>query len=284
MQSMIDEMQSALGMAGGSAGFTALLLTGLVALWYEKYEKKTELGVLFWYALITLIVVINPVTIHVVMRYMPGLYNSNVYLWIIPTVPVILYSAGKAGSSLETLHKRVFFVIGMGAIVLLAATTSYSMVKVNMAEEQYIQSDKKDILQYIDENLQRHEYEYCLIWAEDAVMEHARLTNGRIRTLYGKDMWQCVGAVSDNSAYDTELREAYEYMQDAPLHQEEISEIAKKYGCNYIIISEESFEKDGVAIPEVLGAYYLEYSDNTYLMYTYIHYSVPTSEEENTDK
>ena len=42
MVSIIGDMRRALEMAGGSVGFTAIFLAGVIGLWYGKFEKKAE--------------------------------------------------------------------------------------------------------------------------------------------------------------------------------------------------------------------------------------------------
>ena len=86
---IIDDMQHSLEMAGGSVGFTALFLAGVIGLWYGKFEKKAERVFLFWYALLTLVTVINPIYIKAVRGALPELYFNNYYLWILPSVPVL---------------------------------------------------------------------------------------------------------------------------------------------------------------------------------------------------
>ena len=294
MSLIIDEMQLALEMAGGSVGFTALFLTGIVALWVGKYEKKSEAGALYWYAIISLLTVISPIYINIVKQYLPELYKSNMYLWILPVVPVVMYTGIKAASGLETRSKKVFFGISMFIILMLAALTSYSKSEVNMADNQYIESDKKDILEYISEELYKSGNEYCLIWAEDPVMEHARLVDGRIHTLYGKDLWQSGVAdsitVSDNVIHfdadekynnqNAEIIVAYYAMQNAPYMLRELGRMAKEFECDYIILSEQSFENAEIPVPEEIGSYFLEYTDNTYLLYRYLNYHTAAESEE----
>lgn len=271
MAEIINEMQHSLEMAGGSVGLTALLLAGILALWYNKHESRIEVNCLFIYALITLIAVISPVYIKLITDYFPSLYKNNIYLWILPIVPVILYPGVIGTVSLKTLRKKLVFGIGLIAILILAAATSYSQSSVNVTDKTYIENKRKDLFNYISRTMQSED-DRVLIWGDRDVMEDARIYDGRINTLYGKTLWENYEVDSDLGFDSSDFEEAmygyeYELMENPAVNIETISKRAYAYGCNYIIIPENEFFEANIPVPEVVGNYYLEYTDNTYLLY-----------------
>ena len=271
---IVERMQKALEMAGGSVGLTALFLCGIIALWYNKKERKNVTSFLFWYALITLIVVISPVFILFVIEYLPELYGNNVFLWILPNVPVMLYTGMIAVSYAREKMGKLWLTIGFLSIIILAAFTSYSQTRVSMTgNSTYIEKDMEELFGYITERLDTLEKDSCLIWGGNDVMESARIYDGRIHTLYGKDYWES-GAANAKVAVPgyEDLRHEYEIMQNPAIHMSEISVVALAKGCDYIVVPEAMFEEAGRVIPENVGSYYWEYTDNNYLVYVYSKY------------
>ena len=275
MAKIIDEIQYSLEMAGGSVGLTALLLAGILTIWYNKHESHTEVNCLFWYALLSLVTVVNPLYINLVKNEFPSLYHNNIYLWILPIVPVILYQGVIGTVSLKTMVKKVVFGVALIGILILAAATSYSQSSMSVADKTYIESKRKDIFNYISDSMESED-DRVLIWGDKEVMEDARIYDGRIITLYGKTLWEKfeenkeIGENGNIEDYiDSDEKYAYEYnlMENPAVYIEEISERAYASSCDFIIIDENKFNEAGIPVPEVVGNYYLEYTDNTYLLY-----------------
>lgn len=263
---IIDDMQHSLEMAGGSVGFTALFLAGVIGLWYGKFEKKPERVFLFWYALVTLVTVINPIYIKVVRGALPELYFNNYYLWILPSIPVIIYSCSSAVRRLKNTRMKIFFVLALLALLVLAATTSYSQSSMSILSTVEANDKRDGVIEYISLALDDDNKNRCLIWGEPEIMERARQIDGRICTLYGKDRWQSDGY--DDKVFD-EYDLAYETMKTAPIMQDKVASLAIKYGCDYIIIMKSNFDNVEMEVPDSIGTYVLEYSDGMYLIYKY---------------
>ena len=188
MVSIIGDMRRALEMAGGSVGFTAIFLAGVIGLWYGKFEKKAERVFLFWYSLLALLTVINPIYIKAVRGALPQLYYNNYYLWILPLIPVIIYSCASAVKRLGSIKMKIFFIIALLALLVLASTTSFTASDMNVLERMEAKERKDGVIRYIAYSLDNKEADSCLIWGESEVMERARQLDGRIHTLYGKDI------------------------------------------------------------------------------------------------
>lgn len=272
----IQEIQSALEMAGGSVGLTALFLAGIMSLWYGKHGENVQLqvGALFWYALLSLIVLINPLYINIIQKYLPEMYEHNTFLWIIPTVPVVLYTGARAVLQLENLNKKIIFGISFIGILILAASTSYTKSTLKLADKTYIENEKKDILNFVSKYIDKNPGEKCLIWGENDVMEYSRIYDGRIYTLYGKNIWENNITMDNARLYgiDQESIRLYEMMQNCVDNLQEIFLEADDKECDFIILAEDRFAQAGVEAPEVIGNYYMEYTDNTYLLYRYVDY------------
>lgn len=265
METVVTTMQYALGMAAGSAGMTALFLAGMVALWYNKNREHMEIESLFWYTVVTLVAVINPFYINAVSEYIPELYRSNMFLWILPTLPVILYTGVMAIATIKTKLHKLIFVLGMVLVLILAAATSYSQSIVRFTDKNYVESEKKDILYYVSASIDRGLVNDCMIWGDNDIMEYSRTYDGRIKTLYGKEYWE---EENVNRKYADE----YALMQSPAENIEKIAIYAKYRKCDYIIVSESDFIENEIPVPETAGSYYLEYTDETYLLYVYADY------------
>lgn len=266
MASIIDDMQHSLEMAGGSVGFTALFLAGVIGLWYGKFEKKAERIFLFWYALLTLVTVINPIYIKAVRGALPELYYNNYYLWILPSIPVLIYSCASAARRLGNTRMKIFFVLALLALLVLAATTSYSQSSMSILNKIEANDKRDGVVEYLSLAIDEREEQSCLIWGEPEIMERARQIDGRICTLYGKDRWQSNGY--DDKVFD-EYDLAYETIKTAPIMQDKVASLAIKYGCDYIILLKSGFDNVEMDVPDSIGTYVLEYSDGMYLIYKY---------------
>lgn len=262
--SIIKDMRQSLEMAGGSVGFTAIFLAGVIGLWYGKFEKKSERVFLFWYSLLALITVINPIYIKAVRGALPQLYFNNYYLWILPLIPVIIYSCASAVKKLGSIKMKIFFVLALLSLLILASTTSFTVANMNILERIEAREIKDGVVNYLSYSLDNSGAESTLIWGESEVMERARQLDGRIHTLYGKDKWQEDGW--DDKVFD-ELDLAYEIIKTAPIMQDKLLELAIKYNCDYIILSKESFDNMNMSSPDCIGDYALLYSDGKYLVY-----------------
>lgn len=270
MSELINSMQSALELAGGSPGLTALFLAGLIALWNQKFRGDQQNGNLFWYGAIALFMVISPFFLMLVSEFLPELTTDHMMLWILPVVPVILITGVNAYSFQRTKKERILFLAAFLAIILLAGTTAYTRNKYKIIENaEYIPDSELEMILKVEEYRQQNEMETVLLWAPQDIIQYARVYSGDIYLLYGKDLW--LGSMDSqmHQIYEEWQREAYIYMENAPLYLEKIVEVADTRGCDALIFSREVFEMYETELPEDLGEgrYVNEGSGRDYILY-----------------
>lgn len=270
MAEIIHSMQYALAMAGGNVGFTALFLAGLFALWNNKFEHRAETGQLFWYALLTLTVIINPFYLLLVMRFMPEAQVDNMYLWILPTTPVIVYVGVRAIGYGKGVWNRIILALGMVAILLLAAFTSYDQNKWQWTENNaYIPPEEYEIICQIENYRSEMRMDTVLLWGEQDVMKDARVYTGQIYTIYGKDLWMGSTDSQMHQIYEDWQYRAYEAMQSPWANMELIGEIALDTDCDVLVFDAKKLAENDFELADVIfGQYYLYYIDDNYYMYT----------------
>lgn len=263
-------MQSALEMAGGSPGLTALFLAGLIALWNQKFRGDQQNGYLFWYGAITLFIVISPVFLMLVTRFLPELTTDSMMLWILPVVPVILITGVNAFPFQRTKKERILFFAAFLAIIILAGATAYTKNQYKIIENaEYIPDSELEMILKVEEYRQENGMETVLLWAPQDIMKYARVYSGNIYLLYGKDLW--LGSMDSqmHQIYEEWQQNAYIYMENAPLYLREIPEVAYARGCDVLILSKKVFEMYQTELPGSLGQgrYVYSASGKDYVLY-----------------
>ncbi|MDE6744235.1 MAG: hypothetical protein K2J95_10200 [Lachnospiraceae bacterium] len=270
MSELINSMQSALELAGGSPGLTALFLAGLIALWNQKFRGDQQNGNLFWYGAIALFVVVSPFFLMLVSEFLPELTTDHMMLWILPVAPVILITGVNAFSFQRTKKERILFLTAFLAIMFLAGTTAYTRNQYKIIENaEYIPDSELEMILKVEEYRQQNGMETVLLWAPQDIMNYARVYSGNIYLLYGKDLW--LGSMDSqmHQIYEEWQREAYIYMENAPLYLEKIAEVADTRGCDVLIFSREVFDMYETKLPEYLGEgqYVNDESGRDYILY-----------------
>ncbi|MDE6714160.1 MAG: hypothetical protein K2K20_10525 [Lachnospiraceae bacterium] len=189
---------------------------------------------------------------------------------IVPVVPVILITGVNAFSFQRTKKERILFLAAFLAIMLLAGTTAYTRNQYKIIENaEYIPDSELEMILKVEEYRQQNEMETVLLWAPQDIMKYARIYSGDIYLLYGKDLW--LGSMDSqmHQIYEEWQREAYIYMENAPLYLEKIAEVADTRGCDVLIFSREVFEMYETELPEYLGEgrYVNEGSGKDYILY-----------------
>lgn len=281
MSELINSMQSALELAGGSSGFTALFLAGLIALWSQKFRGDQQDGYLFWYGAITLFIVVSPVFLMLVSKFLPELTADYMMLWILPAVPVILITGVNAFPFQRTKKERILFLAAFLAIMLLAGTTAYTKNQYKIIENaEYIPDSELEMILKVEEYRRQNGMETVLLWAPQDIMKYARVYSGDIYLLYGKDLWMGSMDSQMHQIYEEWQREAYIYMENAPLYLKEIAEAAYTRGCDVLILSRELFDMYQTELPEYLGEGWRVYdaSGKDYILYVRSHGVCPASD------
>lgn len=274
MQSVIDSMQTSLSLAGGSVGITALFIAGLISLWQVKFADNHEAGTLFWYAIASLVVIISPLYTWCIKKWLPDLTWSNMYLWILPVTPVVLYTGVLASSMLKNGSKKIMFAIGLIGLLFLATASSYKPGSVKfMSSEGFIADEDEEIFGIVEEYRLKHDMKQVLIWGSDMLMANARLYSGNISTIYGKEMWLGYEETGFNTAYEPWAYEAFNLMKQPADNLDRIGELGFENSVDVIIIDLSLIDSDDMMIPETIGDhYYLEFENHNYAIYVISRY------------
>lgn len=262
-------MKNALEMAGGNVGFTALFLAGLFALWNSKYRSKSITGNLFWYALMVLILIISPLYQEFALKFLPELMRDNMFLWILPTAPVILYVAVSAIEYGQGKWNQIFLVIGMVALLVLAAMTSYTQSDRQVIENNHYMPDAEyEVVLQLDNYREEMRENTILVWGDANIMQYARMYSGKLYTLYGKDLWQ--GSIDSqmHQIYENWYYVAYEWIENPADHLHEIGELAAEKDCDVLVLNRSKLKTKDSDLIDVIGEdYYLYYIGEQYLVY-----------------
>ena len=241
MSAVIGNMQEALEMAGGSAGFSALFMAGLLSLWYGKYEDREESGYMFWYAIIMLIIAVNPLYIMFIRKFSPSLAFNNIFLWIMPVVPVVVACGVKAVGLLKNLGKKVMFFLGLVGLLLLAGATSYSTATFELKGDSSSDENMNNVFSFIGRYIDENGLESVVIWGENEIIQNARSVDGRILLVYGKDMWMegCL-ALTGNSFGDKQIN-AFGLINEEIPAMADLYETAAAFPCDLVVLGTERY-------------------------------------------
>lgn len=269
MQKIIGLMQDTLEVAGGNAGYTALFLAGIVALWHGKFQNKTGCGYLFWYAIVLLLLTISPLRVFMIQNYFPEMLWNECFLWILPVAPVIMFLGVASYEKVTIVREKVLLVIGMVALLLLAGAGSYGGKGIALAENSaYIPAQEHEILSRLEYYMDTQEKETVYLWADATVMEYAAIMPERILMPYGKDLWLGIIDTQMHQIYNEWHYTLYEQMQNAAYYETEIVNSALAMGCDVLILAKESYTAAGAEMPVQLGETYYLYGESAdYVMY-----------------
>lgn len=259
VQDMLDAIRDAFTLAGGTPGLSALFLAGLIALWYGKTELKKESKLLFRYALVMLLVIISPPYLYLVDRYFTGYAVDSMYLWLLPLTPVLLKVFSDAALAAKALRHRVVFGLSAAALLLLAGTSSFQPESFQRVDnEYYIPKEALHTLERISSIREARGQEEMLIWGPDWLTEYARIYDGGLLLVYGRDLWE--------GSPDPEMHQIYEdldYNAALAMHNETLflnvmGESAERYGCELLVLDKGPFFEAKEPWPKMIGEYVLQ--------------------------
>ncbi len=192
----------------------------------------------------------NPVLVMLIIELMPEFVDYWRLLWVIPEVGILAYAGTKIiTDSYQSNHKKYMFysnVIAMIALIALSGTVNpFYSKSLATADNIYGIPDKDmQVLQYWDNT-----NEEITILATNAIIEEARRYNGRIKTIYGRDLWSTSAVTYRIDGYDQVLYPLYEWMQSPTGNEEAITKSAAKLKCNYLVVSNGRLEQEGQGVP-----------------------------------
>lgn len=260
--------------------YAALLFLVLLFLWFRREEEKEKL-LLVYTTLVTLLCVC-PVSAAVLMTYQTRFYD---YEWIWNYVPLTLMIA--YGGTLfltkywEYYQKSIWKSLGIAAVAVALVCLCGSMGESGFdgtAERQKRVAAQQTLGRMLEETGREN---ICL-WAPKEIMETARAYDGKIRLVYGRNMWDAALGAYSYETYGESEEALYRWMTrvqessmkghfvDEPTTQEIVEggvacmEAAKLLGVNTVLLPGnilpedlEQMAKLGGLEPVALDGYYL---------------------------
>lgn len=164
--------------------YAALLIASLLFFWFYREQCREKL--LLVYTTVMTICCICPVTAALLMKYQTGFYD---YRWIWSYVPVSMMLAytgvclwDMVGEKQKKIHRGIL-AAAILVIVLLCGNIGQPGSPMMKAGER---AQTKRLITALEETSDGQEL--CL-WAPRDVMEAVRGTTGKIRLIYGRNIW-----------------------------------------------------------------------------------------------
>ena len=165
-----------------------------------------------------LALVLFPVSAKVLMLYQTRFY---VYHWIWSLVPITLCIAWGGTAVLWELTAqrrqdgRAGFRLAAGTAVLLALLLlmgNMGNIRSVTEEEKTRQRELRQTVAYLEEI---PGVEDTLLWAPRSVLEEVRRQSGKIRLLYGRNMWEPEAAAYAYDTYPMQQQRLFDWMETA---------------------------------------------------------------------
>ena len=225
MQEMIQN--AAMGWVQSmQAGKYGVLLLGLLLwTWYLGGEERKRS--LFWrYTVCVTVGAICPLTAALWMEYQTAFFD---YEWIWSAVPVTGFVAAAAAGGFAHWFeekKAVCLWKKAGALVCAALILwlcgNMGIEKVQGLWTPYGESASNDrsylVVEVLEDVLEEKQsvmaaQEDLCVWAPAEVLERVRERNGRIRLLYGRNMWEASLNAYSYEVYDPEVIALFDFME-----------------------------------------------------------------------
>lgn len=194
----------------------------------------------------------NPVIVMMIIELMPEFVDYWRLLWIIPAIGILAYAGTRIivdsyqinhTGKKYMLYINLLFII---ALIALAGTINpYHSDSLKAADNIYGIPDKDmQVLQYWDNT-----EEDITLLATNTITEEARRYNGRIKTIYGRDLWSTSAVTYRIDGYDQMLYPLYEWMQSPTGNEDAITQTAANLKCNYLVVSNGRSEQEAQEVP-----------------------------------
>lgn len=155
----------------------------LVVILY-MYAAKEEKSILFKYGVLSAVLVLFPLTGWLIDKYFQGFYESKAWQWLIPVWGIIAYAAVELYAKQYEKRKKYWIIPSVCLVILLSGFLTHSYLPEKETSHKGEISDIYDLL--LSEG---DECQISLV-APKEIMEGARAYDGRLLTVYGRDIWE----------------------------------------------------------------------------------------------
>lgn len=212
--SYLEKAVDGIGRYGAAQKLLVLFFAVLLFAWLS--EKKVITGKqnhLLIYSLMMTAVLLIPVTAVAVLLYQTAYYDYEWSWSMVPVTAVIAFGIVLLLEQ-EVSQKRKGLMTVVIVCILCLCGNQGSCQKVP-EKEALLRVEMNEILNGV---YAVSDSQGTVLWGTSGVMQEARRRDGKIRLIYGRDMWDKKAGAYDYEAYSRELTEAYAWLEEAMVH------------------------------------------------------------------
>lgn len=226
MSEILHDVKMMYDLYNGTGAHLALFLGCLFLLIFCKTKSNRKIAV-FWagYSIVLLVIFICPLTAKIIMDYCVG---PEVYwrmLWIFPIGIVLAY----VGTEIIARQKHIVMKVMalLAAVAIIVVTGSNIMTGMKLADSWNNTKLKPEVLsvcEALEEDAQQRDEEEITVIVPNELLCYIRQYDAAIKMPYGRDALRgnCWNPICD-------------VMQQAEPDCALLAQLAREYGCNYLV-------------------------------------------------
>ena len=227
--------------------YLALFLVAILYLYVAKEEKN----LLFKYCVLGGILVLFPITGRLVSNYFQGFYEADALLWLLPVTGLIGYAVTELYGKWQDKRKAGLMLVSVAIVALLSGFLSNDYLPdaaKNKAEKEEIESVFAIILAGEGER-------QVTLAAPEEIMVHARAFDGKLLTVYGRDIREQNLDYAFYGNYEEWAYTLAEHMEEKFEENETaiLTELEQSGATHVVFDKENLFFGEDMQYPKVLG-------------------------------
>jgi len=211
--------------------YLALFLAAMLYLYVAKEEKQP----FYKYGVLSAILVLFPLAKALLNKSFQGFYEAQAWQWLLPVWGVIAFAGVIIFDKQRDGRNRFMVIVAVCLVFLLCGLWSQDYLKKNDNE------NKTEIEDIYDLILSQNREKEILLVGPQEIMENARAYDGRILTVYGKDIWDTDLDYAFYDSYDEWVYSLAEHMNEPMEKTEEdfFTEISRS-GATHVVFGKEN--------------------------------------------
>ena len=232
----------------GSGVYITLFYTSILYMYMNRRKNEAN-NLLFQYSLISLIIIMNPLTGYIIIRAIEDFVYWRVF-WILPVTIAIAYAATEVIVDTSGKLKKVVVSIALAAILIMGGKFIYTSENYSEADNWYkLPSQTLDVCEILKGDTDG--VIRAVVPAE--LLVSIRQYDADIQLLYGRD-----GRVNTYDDTYKKKRNVYSLMSESEINSKAISIYMKDLECNYLVLLKTT------KLSRSLGRYGYQYVASTY--------------------
>ena len=225
--------------------YLALFLVAILCVSLQKEGRQQP----FWrYAIIMAVIVCFPLTRYLLLQYFQDFYEVEALYWFLPVFGVTAFAVMELYGKQWKKWKRRLMLPLVCLCFMLCGHLAGSVQPLQAASQN---EEREEVCELILEQAGERE---ILLVAPRMLMESARTYNGRILTVYGRDIWEPELNYAFYDGYEDWAYALAQYM-DEPVeeHREEVLDRLVQSGATWVVFDKENLTfDDKMQYPSVL--------------------------------